>query len=130
MTGFKMNINTRVVLVCLSLVLSSQAFARGDIPIKEGASFLVEACRETVEIFDKHSKAKLLAGQRTSLHEGIKAGYCMGVTTQYIANASYCRYSKRDMLEMAQVIANSNLTAFKLNRTSMSELLEEAYCGL
>ncbi len=102
MTGFKMNISTRVVLVFLSLVLSNHAFARGDIPIKEGASVLVDACRETVEIFDKHSKAKLLAGQRTSLNEGIKAGYCMGVTTQYIAHADYCRYSQRDMLEMAQ----------------------------
>uniref|UniRef100_A6VZR7 Rap1a immunity protein domain-containing protein n=1 Tax=Marinomonas sp. (strain MWYL1) TaxID=400668 RepID=A6VZR7_MARMS len=122
--------NNRLIWVLLALVLSSDAFARGDIPIKEGASFLVDACRETVEIFDKHSKAKLLAGQRTSLNEGIKAGYCMGVTTQYIANASHCRYSKRDMLEMAQVIANSNLTAFQLNRTSVSELLEEAYCGL
>ncbi|WP_417527573.1 hypothetical protein [Marinomonas shanghaiensis] len=132
MTGFKMNINTRAALVCLFLVLSSQAFARGDIPIKEGASFLVEACLETVEIFDKHSKARLLAGQRTSLNEGIKAGYCIGMTKLYREHAYGCNSYARSWFQMAEVIAGAgkNLSARKLNSMTTSELLEEAYCGL
>lgn len=132
MTGFKMNISTRVVLVFLSLVLSSHAFARGDIPIKEGASFLVDACRETVEIFDKHSKAKLLAGQRTSLNEGIKAGYCIGMTKLYREHAYGCNSYARSWFQMAQAIAGAgkNLSPPKLNSMTTSELLEEAYCGL
>lgn len=132
MTGFKMNINTRVVLVCLSLVLSSNAFSRNDIPLKKGADFLVSACQEVVEIYDAHGEAKFLASQRTSLAEGIRTGYCLGVIVQYRESAGYCRYSENNVLKMAQVIAGAgkNLSARKLNSITTSELLEEAYCGL
>jgi hypothetical protein len=129
MTGFKMNISTRVVLFFLSLVLSSHAFARGYISLKTGAEFLVSACREVVDIYDVHGKEKFLASQRTSLAEGIRTGYCIGVVVQFRENAGYCRYTRRNVLEMAQAIAGTNLTNFKLNKTLMSELLEEAYCG-
>jgi hypothetical protein len=124
--------NNRLIWVLLALVLSSNAFARGDIPIKEGASFLVDACREVVEIYDKHSKTRLLAAQRTSLNEGIKAGYCMGMTKLYRENAYGCNSYARSWFQMAQVIAGAgeNLSALKLNSMTTSELLEEAYCGL
>lgn len=122
--------NNRWIWVLLSLVLSSNAFARGDIPIEEGAAFLVEACREVVEIFDKRSKAKLLAGQRTSLNEGIKAGYCMGVTKQYSEQAKGCDYFERDWFQMAEKIADTNLTESELNWISKNSILRAAYCGL
>ena len=124
--------NNRLIWVLLALVLSSNAFARGDIPIKEGASFLVEACRETVEIFDKHSKTRLLAGQRTSLNEGIKAGYCIGMTKLYREHAYGCKSYARSWFQMAQAIAGAgnNLSLSQLDRMTVSELLEEAYCGL
>lgn len=132
MTNFKMNISTRVALFFLFLMLSSHAFARGDIPIKEGASFLVEACGEVVEIYDKHSKTRLLVGQRTSLNEGIKAGYCIGMTKLYREHAYGCNSYTRSWFQMAQVIAGAgkNLSALKLNSMTTSELLEDAYCGL
>lgn len=122
--------NNRWIWVLLSLVLSSNAFARGDIPIEEGAAFLVEACQEVVDIYDAHGEAKFLASQRTSLAEGIRTGYCIGVIVQYRENAGYCRYSKNNVLEMAQAIARTNLTESQLKRTDTSEILEEAYCGL
>lgn len=129
MTGFKMNISTRVVLALLFLVLSGHAFAR-DIPIENGAEFLVDACREVVEIYDKHGKAKLLAGQRTSLNEGIKVGYCMGVTKQYSEQAKDCDYSERNWFQMAEKIANTNLTESQLKWKSTNFILRAAYCGL
>lgn len=121
---------TRILWLALSLVLSSHALARSDIPLESGADFLIDACREVVDIYDARGKEKLLAAQRTSLAEGIRTGYCLGVIMQYRESAGYCRYSKRNVLEMAQAIANSNLTVSQLRRTSTSDLLEEAYCGL
>lgn len=125
-----MILTARVALVLLPFVLSTHAFARGDIPIENGASFLVSACQEVVDIYDKHGRAELLAGQRTSLNEGIRAGYCMGVTKQYREHAHGCSYSARSWFEMAEIIAHTNMTESKLRYTSTSEILKEAYCGL
>ena len=121
---------TRILWLVLSLVLSGNALARNDIPLENGADFLIDACREVVDIYDARGQEKFLAAQRTSLAEGIRTGYCLGVIVQYRKNAGYCRYSKRNVLEMAQAIANNNLTVSQLRRTSSSDLLEEAYCGL
>lgn len=125
-----MTLSTRVVLVLLSLTFSVNAFSRNDIPLKSGSEFLISACQEVVDIYDARGEKKFLASQRTSLAEGIRTGYCIGVIVQYREEAGYCRYSERNVLEMATAIANSNLTAGQLYRTSTSELLEEAYCGL
>ncbi len=121
---------TRILWLALSLVLSSNALARSDIPLEKGSEFFIDACREVVDIYDARGKEKILAAQRTSLAEGIRTGYCLGVIVQYRETAGYCRYSTRNVLEMAQAIANSNLTASQLRSNSTSELLEEAYCGL
>ncbi|MCV2402934.1 hypothetical protein OFY17_08580 [Marinomonas sp. C2222] len=125
-----MTLITRVVSVLLFMALSVNTFARNDIPLKSGSNFLISACQEVVDIYDARGEKKFLASQRTSLAEGIRTGYCLGVIAQYREEAGYCRYSERNVLEMATAIANSNLTAYQLGRTSTSELLEEAYCGL
>lgn len=123
-----MILTARVALVLLPFVLSTHAFARGDIPIENGSDFLVSACQEVVDIYDAHGKAKLLAGQRTSLNEGIRAGYCMGVTKQYREHAHSCGYATRSWFEMAEIIAHTNMTESTLKRTRTSEILKEAYC--
>lgn len=122
--------NNCLIGALVSLLLSNQVFARGDIPIEDNAAFLVSACREVVEIYDKHGEAKLLASQRTSLHEGIRAGYCMGVTQQYRKHAYNCDSYSRSWFEMAEKIAHSNLTASQLNHKSTRSILKAAYCGL
>ncbi|MGO3408551.1 hypothetical protein [Marinomonas sp.] len=125
-----MILTARVVLVLLSFVLSAHAFARSDIPIENGSGFLVSACQEVVDIYDKRGQAKLLAGQRTSLNEGIRAGYCMGVTKQYREHARGCGFAARSWFKMAEIIAHTNMTESQLKRTRTSDILQEAYCGL
>lgn len=127
-----MTIKTQWIKVTLLALLtfSGHSFARSDIPLETDAPFLVSACQEVVDIYDARGEKKFLASQRTSLAEGIRAGYCLGVIAQYREEAGYCRYSERNVLEMATAIANSNLTAYQLSITPTYELLEEAYCGL
>lgn len=127
MTLKKQWVNTALLVM---LTLSGDSFARSDIPIKGGNSFLVSACQEVVDIYDARGEAKFLASQRTSLAEGIRTGYCLGVIVQYREEAGYCRYSKNNVLEMAQAIARTNLTEYQLELMPVSDILEEAYCGL
>lgn len=124
-----MMLRTRVVLFVLSVMLTNHVYARSDIPIEDNASFLVSACREVVDIYDKRGEAKLLAGQRTSLSEGIKAGYCMGMTLQYSKQSISCDYHTRSWFEMAEKIANSDLTESELKWKSTESILKAAYCG-
>ncbi|REG84409.1 hypothetical protein [Marinomonas pollencensis] len=118
----------RFILIAL-LTMSGNSFARSDIPIENGSGFLVSACQEVVDIYDAHGKEKFLASQRTSLAEGIRTGYCLGVIMQYRQHASYCRYAQNNVLEMAQAIARTNMTESQLKRTRTSDMLQEAYCG-
>lgn len=121
--------NNRLIWVLLSLVLSSNAFARGDIPIDNSGSLLVSACRELVEIYDKRGKARLLAGQRTSLNEGIKAGYCIGATKQFLEHNHGCSSYTNSWYQLAERIAYSNLTESQLKYKTSSSILKAAYCG-
>lgn len=129
MIGFKMNISTRAALVFLFLVLSGHAFARGDIPINDSGSLLVSACQEVVEIYDKRGKAMLLAGQRTSLNEGIKVGYCIGATMQFLEHNHGCSSYTNSWYQLAERIAHSNLTESQLKYKKSSSILKAAYCG-
>ena len=127
MTLKKQWVNTALLVL---LTLSGDSFARSDIPLEAGVPFLVSACQEVVDIYDARGEAKFLASQRTSLAEGIRTGYCLGVIVQYREEAGYCRYSKNNVLEMAQAIARTNLTEYQLELMPVSDILEEAYCGL
>ncbi|WP_137169436.1 hypothetical protein [Marinomonas sp. FW-1] len=121
--------NNRLIWGLLALVLSSNVFADGDIPINNSGSLLVSACREVIEIYDKRGKAELLAGQRTSLNEGIKAGYCIGATMQFLVHNHGCSSYTSSWYQLAERIAHSNLTESQLKYKNSSSILKAAYCG-
>lgn len=115
-----------VVWIFLFLVIPVEA--KEPLFGKNDAQFLVESCREVVEIFKRRDETSLLAAQRTSLSEGMRAGYCIGVLQQYSKTARYCRYSRSNWFQMAKAIAGVSMTDAKLSRVSTDSLLKEAYC--
>lgn len=96
---------------------------------KDDAQFLVDSCREVVEIFKQRDETSFLASQRTSLAESMRAGYCIGVLQQYSKSSHYCSYSRSNWFEMAKAIAAVSLPEETLSRASANRLLEEVYCG-
>ena len=111
-----------VAFLSLSVQAKEAPFGKND------AQFLVESCREVVEIFKKRDQTSFLAAQRTSLSEGMRAGYCIGVLQQYSKTANYCSYSRSNWFQMAKVIAGISIPEAKLARVSTDRLLKEAYC--
>lgn len=97
---------------------------------KDDAQFLVDSCREVVEIFKQRDETSFLASQRTSLAESMRAGYCIGVLQQYSksAKSSYCNYTRSNWFEMAKAIAAVSTPEKTLSHTSTNSLLKEAYC--
>lgn len=117
--------------VCLALsfaVIGVPASAKEVLFGKDDAQFLVDSCREVVEIFNARDETSFLASQRTSLAESMRAGYCIGVLQQYSKNASYCRYGRSNWFEMAKAIAAISTPEKRLSHTSTNRLLKEAYC--
>ena len=108
--------------VLLLLTFSGNSFARGDIPIEGGGDFLIGACQEVVEIYNARGEGKFIASQRTSLNEGIKAGYCLGVVSQH------CDGFRGNVIKIATRIANISLVDSKGMSTS-SLLRKAAHCG-
>jgi len=63
---------------------------------------LVESCVELVNIYESKNSQRLLAAQTTSLSEGLRAGYCLGVLT----NSADFEYNCRsDWFRRAEFIA-------------------------
>jgi len=113
-----------VAFLSLSVQAKEAPFGKND------AQFLVESCREVVEIFKKRDETSFLAAQRTSLTEGMRAGYCIGVLQQYSksARSGYCNYTRSNWFEMAKAIAAVSTPEKTLSHTSTNSLLKEAYC--
>jgi len=98
---------------------------------KDDAQFLVDSCREVVEIFKQRDETSFLASQRTSLAESMRAGYCIGVLQQYSKSArtGYCNYTRSNWFEMAKAIAAVSMPEKTLSHTSTDKLLKEVYCA-
>lgn len=63
---------------------------------------LVESCAELMEIYVSKNEKSLWAAQTTSLSEGLRAGYCLGVIEQYAKSTANC---KADWFKSAEFIA-------------------------
>lgn len=77
-------INTYCSLILVSLL--SAPVAAGE---KEFS--LINSCVELQNIYKSREEKKLLAAQTTSLSEGLRAGYCLGVLKQYSMSHPRCR---------------------------------------
>lgn len=120
-----------LIAVCLLMTLSvsSHISAKESLFAKDDALFLVSSCQEVMEVFKRRDETSFMAGQRTSLSEAMRAGYCIGVLQQYSEVSPYCRYGRNNWYQMAQVIAEIQLTPEQLQNTSAKSILREAYCG-
>lgn len=122
---------TRFLSIVMVIVfLAAPVSAKEALFDKDDAQFLVDSCREVVDIFERRDETSFLAAQRTSLAESMRAGYCIGVLQQYSksARSSYCNYTRSNWFEMAKAIASVSTPEKKLSHTSINSLLKEAYC--
>ena len=95
----------------------------------QNSAFLVESCKEAMDIFASQEETGYLAAYRTSLSEAMRAGYCIGVIEHFTAVYSdYCGHSA-GWFDHAQRIASLELTQHELAQTDTHLLLEEYVCG-
>ncbi|MBQ0781039.1 MAG: hypothetical protein KBT79_09560 [Thalassolituus oleivorans] len=81
--------------------------------------FLVDSCREVLEIYKNREEKTLLAAQRTSLKESMMAGFCIGAIQQFIASDS-CRITRgKSWFELAKQIAENDIKIHKTGRVTM-----------
>ncbi|CAG9297559.1 hypothetical protein [Celerinatantimonas diazotrophica] len=79
---------------------------------------LVNSCVELVNIYKSRNEQHLLAAQTTSLSQSLRAGYCLGVLTQYAESHScYSNWFKR-----AEYIANYASEDFPPSEKKLLEL--------
>lgn len=117
------------LLFVIPLVLTSHFVFAKEAPFQaENSAFLVQSCKEAMDIFSSQDKTGYLAAYRTSLSEAMRAGYCVGVIEQYSHNYEpYCGRKSR-WFEVAQSIASVELTQHELAQTKTGELLREHAC--
>lgn len=117
------------LLFVITVLLPPQLALAKEVPFQlNNASFLVESCREAVDIFASQEKTGYLAAYRTSLSEAMRAGYCIGVIEHFTAvNEEYCGHSS-GWFHHAQRVASLGLTQHELAQTNTRLLLEEYAC--
>lgn len=65
--------------------------------------FIIESCKEVIEIYKARDEKKFMASQRTSLTEALRAGYCIGLITMTACErGSY----KNDWMKAAKLISD------------------------
>lgn len=113
------------ILAIHSVNASATSFDSND------GEFLINSCREAIEIFKNRSDKRLLAAQMTSVSEAMRAGFCIGVLEQYKKSHSCShRYLQRsNWYQMAEVIANQPYKIDGYYSISPSIILEKAYCN-
>lgn len=92
------SIGCSLILMCLVTQISyaKKAFDKTD-PI-----FMIEACKEVMEIYKARDEKRFMASQRTSLAEAMRAGYCIGALQQMNCRN---RHSTNHWMKAAQLIA-------------------------
>ena len=117
------------LLLVMIMLVPSQAPLAKEAPFQlQNTAFLVEPCKEAMDIFASQEETGYLAAYRTSLSEAMRAGYCIGVIEQYsYTYEPYCGESSR-WFEIAQRIASVELTQHELAQKRTGELLREHAC--
>ncbi|QPL54599.1 hypothetical protein [Vibrio navarrensis] len=85
------------------------------------AEFLISACQEYTELYEKKNQPRFGAFLTTSKEESFLAGYCLGAIMH---TNSTCYSSRPSVYRAAQVIASIK----DVDRYSESRLLERAVC--
>lgn len=102
---------------CFALSLSlgaPQVFA------DEEAEYLLQSCKDLVNIFSQFDEEKPLAFFTTSREDAMRAGYCQGATDQF--RRQHYRCAANDWFEQAQKI--TQVTANSAESKDIESLLE------
>ncbi|WP_193252102.1 hypothetical protein [Vibrio navarrensis] len=85
------------------------------------AEFLISACQEYTELYEKKNQPRFGAFLTTSKEESFRAGYCLGAIMH---TNSTCYSSRSSVYRAAQVIASTKEVDFYTE----SRLLERVVC--
>jgi hypothetical protein len=87
---------------------------------------LALACQAATTVFNSRNEKRLLASQRTSLSDALRAGYCLGALELY----SCPRHSNtvRSSFDAARRIAELDVSLFDLLETNVQDLLQYGAC--
>lgn len=122
-----------VKYIVFSVLVFSCSLQAKESPFEsDDAEFLLQSCRDVVEIFDGKDKTGKYAALHTSMAEAMRAGYCIGVLQQYNKQPHSCyssRYRSSNWFEMAKAIASFSIGQEEFPRIQVSTLLEKAYCN-
>ncbi|PKH02094.1 hypothetical protein CXF72_13335 [Psychromonas sp. MB-3u-54] len=89
-----MKYRTALFLLLMPILINTSVMAK-QLP-------LIDSCVELVNIYDSRNEQKFLAAQTTSLSEGLRAGYCLGVLQENAKNEYRC---SNDWFKRAKFIA-------------------------
>jgi hypothetical protein len=113
-------------LVALIIILSASPLLNAkDIFRSPDPEFIIESCKEVIEIYKSRDEKKFLASQRTSLAEGLRAGYCIGLLTMTACERSY---SKNDWMKAAILIAGLDPRLEENRRAKPMDILVHGRC--
>ncbi|OOE92094.1 hypothetical protein BZG76_09675 [Salinivibrio sp. AR647] len=116
-----MRVACYLVLCLLCVAQPSYALIHSD--AKAGsAEFLVSACQEYIEIYDKKDDPHFGAFLTTSKEESFRAGYCLGALMN--VDNICTSYVSRSVYRAAEVVASVGLD----DTYSEARLLERAIC--
>ena len=104
------------------LVTAFPALCREEPMSKPGsARFLINACQEYIELYDKKNEKRFGAYLTTSVAESFRAGYCLGAVEHADMK---CRWGEHSMYKTAELIAKSSPQDYY----GETVLLETALC--
>lgn len=110
-------------LTALLFLFAAPSHALKNSDAKPGsAEFLISACQEYTELYQKKDDLRFGAFLTTSKEESFRAGYCLGAIMHTNSTCSYS--STSSVYRSAQVIASIK----EVDRYSESRLLERAVC--
>jgi hypothetical protein len=109
----------RLVLIALSSLMFIPSYSVAESWDANDGVFLIDSCREVLEIYKNREERTLLAAQRTSLKESMMAGFCIGAIQQFVASDT-CRSTRgKSWFELAMMIAERDIESYEYERVAM-----------
>ena len=109
----------RLILIALSSLMFIPSYSVAESWDANDGVFLIDSCREVLEIYKNREERTLLAAQRTSLKESKMAGFCIGAIQQFVASDT-CRSTRgKSWFELAKKIAEHDIRNFEDGRVAI-----------
>lgn len=108
------------------VIVTPTAYARST--FGDGTAIdLIEACQAATEIFNARNEKRLLASQRTSLSDALRAGYCLGAVEHY--RCPLGSHLGRSSFDAARRIASLDVNQPGNIQASTGKVLQHGACN-